>query len=170
MSKRSKSELVGAIGELLRTNQLAQDLFDDAAADRLGVNRTGLRILDILDQEGPMPIGRLACKNRLSPAAVTAAVDLLEEAGYARRVRDSEDRRQVVVELTEKLEPLVEQIWGPFGEVTLAEFGSFSLTELETIARFLDRSKEILTEHEDRVRALSPGQAQDCRARSARVR
>jgi DNA-binding MarR family transcriptional regulator len=35
---------------------------------------------------------------------VTAVIDRLEHAGYARRVRDDEDRRRVKVEVTPKLE------------------------------------------------------------------
>ena len=48
----------------------------------------------------------LAAEAGLTTGAVTAVIDRLERAGYARRVRDDEDRRRVKVEVTPKLEQL----------------------------------------------------------------
>ena len=45
--------------------------------------------------------GELAADLELSSGAMTSRLDRLEEAGYIRRLRDPEDRRGVVVELTE---------------------------------------------------------------------
>jgi DNA-binding MarR family transcriptional regulator len=55
----------------------------------------------VLSQQGPMTAGQLAQHTGLSSGAMTTALDRLESAGYARRVRDEQDRRRVVVELTE---------------------------------------------------------------------
>ena len=51
--------------------------------------------------------GELAADMELSSGAMTSRLDRLEEAGYARRLRDPEDRRGVVVELT----PEGERAW-----------------------------------------------------------
>jgi DNA-binding MarR family transcriptional regulator len=56
-----------------------------------------------------MTAGRLAELSGLTTAAVTSVLDRLERAGYARRVRDQEDRRQVIVEVT----PLLLERAGP---------------------------------------------------------
>jgi DNA-binding MarR family transcriptional regulator len=47
-----------------------------------------------------MTAGRLAELSGLTTAAVTAVLDPLEQARYARRVREQQDRRQVMVEVT----------------------------------------------------------------------
>ena len=46
--------------------------------------------------------GELAADMELSSGAMTSRLDRLEEAGYVRRLRDPDDRRGVVVELTEE--------------------------------------------------------------------
>jgi DNA-binding MarR family transcriptional regulator len=96
----SREKLADELIKELRAHQTAQDAFDQAAADYLGVNRTDHRCIDILDQHGPMTAGRLAELADLSTGAVTTVLDRLERAGYARRTRDAEDRRRILVELT----------------------------------------------------------------------
>ena len=51
--------------------------------------------------------GELAADMELSSGAMTSRLDRLEEAGYIRRLRDPDDRRGVVVELT----PEGERAW-----------------------------------------------------------
>jgi DNA-binding MarR family transcriptional regulator len=60
-----------------------------------------------------MPAGELARRAGLSPAAVTAAVDRLERAGYVVRVRDEEDRRRVLVDVTDKMLETAGEVYGP---------------------------------------------------------
>ena len=81
-------------------SQVATDRFDQAVAEALGLNRTDMRCTDVLEQEGPVTAGRLARATGLTSGAITTAIDRLEAAGYARRVRDESDRRRVLVELT----------------------------------------------------------------------
>jgi DNA-binding MarR family transcriptional regulator len=88
------------LGEL-RALSTAVDALDQAAADRLGINRTDLLCLDFLAQLGPVPVGRLAAAVTLTTAAATLIADRLEHAGYVRRRPDPVDRRRVVVEFTE---------------------------------------------------------------------
>lgn len=90
----------------LRASQSATARFDQAVADAAGLNRTDMAIIDTLDREGPAPAGRLAEVTGLSSGAMTTALDRLERAGYARRARDSGDRRRVLVELTERVQTI----------------------------------------------------------------
>jgi DNA-binding MarR family transcriptional regulator len=91
------SELIREI----RRSQAATQRFDSAVADAVGLNLTDMGCIDVLSQQGPMTAGQLASQTGLSSGAMTTALDRLESAGYARRVRDQRDRRRVVVELTE---------------------------------------------------------------------
>lgn len=154
MSKQSKRDLIDEVGLLMRRTQAMQDLFDEVAAERLGLNRTDLRLLDILDTEGPMPSGKLADINRLSRPAMSAALDRLERSGYARRVRGTEDRRQVIVEVTPKLAERVTEIWGPMAEAGDRIFGRFTAAELETVARFMRSALDVFPPNIERVAAM----------------
>jgi DNA-binding MarR family transcriptional regulator len=153
MSNKSKSELIDAVRAGFRTLGVTNDLFDAAAARRLGVNRTDLRAMDFLQRSGPMPISRLADLNQLSRPAMTTVVDRLERAGYARRTRDPEDRRSVLVELTPLAQERAWEIYGPFGDITATEFARYTAKELELFERFLAHSTELTERHLDTIRA-----------------
>src|SRR5947207_14950505 len=100
VSREERAALIAEVACEVAEFQSAADLVDEAAAARLGVNRTDLRCLGLLSVRGPLSAGQLARASGLSPAATTTALDRLERAGYARRVAHPGDRRGVLVELT----------------------------------------------------------------------
>jgi DNA-binding MarR family transcriptional regulator len=154
MSNRSKDELMGEITAGVRAMQVAADLFDDASAELLGVNRTDHRALDILDQEGPMTAGNLADRNHLSPAAMTTVIDRLEHKGYARRFPDPDDRRRVLVEMTPLARRRAMKIYAPLAEQAMKMKSRYSAADLEAVARFLTDATEINATELERVKAM----------------
>lgn len=76
----------------------AMDAFDESACVRLGVVRSDLRALNLLE-DGPLAPSALADQLGLTRSAVTALVDRLAESGYVRRVSVPGDRRAAAVEL-----------------------------------------------------------------------
>jgi DNA-binding MarR family transcriptional regulator len=70
-------------------------------ASHSGLHPTDVNALRLLDTaaEGPLPVNTLGARLGLSSGAVTAVVDRLEAHGLAERVRDSTDRRRVLVGL-----------------------------------------------------------------------
>lgn len=124
------------------------------ACEKLGINRTDLRCLNIVDNQGPMTAGRLAELSGLTTAAVTAVLDRLENAGYARRTRDHEDRRQVIVELAPLLAERAGRIWGPLGEEANATLGRMSVDEIQGVMEFFRFGIDLNRRHIERVRGL----------------
>ncbi|WP_369372732.1 MarR family winged helix-turn-helix transcriptional regulator [Streptomyces sp. cg36] len=59
------------------------------------------RALRVLAEAGPLPIGRLAAATETTGAATTQLVNGLAAAGYVTRERPAEDKRSVLVTLTE---------------------------------------------------------------------
>lgn len=55
-----------------------------------------------LEEEGKVPMSRIAEKYMLTKAGLTSIIDRLEEKELVRRVRSESDRRVIYVELTEK--------------------------------------------------------------------
>jgi DNA-binding MarR family transcriptional regulator len=76
----------------------AVDLFDEAACAALGVGRSDLRALNLLE-DGPVTATALAQGLTLTRPAVTALVDRLVAAGFVERVAVPDDRRATVVAL-----------------------------------------------------------------------
>jgi DNA-binding MarR family transcriptional regulator len=74
-------------------------------------------------------------------------------------VRDQEDRRQVIVEITPLLAERAEPIWGPLGEEARAALARLSVEEIEGIGDFFRLGIDLNQRHIDRVRGLSLNEA-----------
>jgi DNA-binding MarR family transcriptional regulator len=159
LSNLSRDKLIEEFVAAVRASQTATEILDHAVADHLGLDRNAYRCLDILDQEGPMTAGRLATRSRLSPGAITALLDRLEQKGLARRVRDTKDRRQVLVEVAPKLREMAEQLYGPPEEAAQGLAG-YTDEQLELLIGFLRGSAAYQEMLMHRLDALSVPEAQ----------
>jgi DNA-binding MarR family transcriptional regulator len=160
---RNKRTVFDELIDEVRRSQLATDRFDQAVADALDLNRTDMRCVDVLQREGRMTAGHLAEATGLTTGAMTTALDRLERVGYARRLRDPQDRRRVLVELT----PRVSAAAGGFysGHQALSErlYHRYSTEDLELLLRFVREGREF---NERQAANLE----QENRNRSARAR
>ena len=100
-----------------------------------------------------MTAGRLAERARLSPGAITALIDRLEEKKLARRVRDTDDRRRVLVEVTPELRRGAEQLYGPPDEGAQAVSG-YTDEQLQFLIDFLRGSVAFQEERMRRLKEL----------------
>lgn len=132
----------------------AADEVDDAAAGRLGVNRTDLRILGLVGAAGAMTAGVLAEAARLSPAATTAAIQRLVAAGHLRREVDPVDRRRAVVTVTEGTVETLDRVYGPIGDVGRRLLDRYSPAELALITGFLRLGRRMQLEQAERIRMM----------------
>jgi DNA-binding MarR family transcriptional regulator len=157
MSREKKQTLVDELIHLARAHEAANEAFDEVAREKLGINRTDLRCLNIIENNGPMNASRLAELSGLTTAAVTSVLDRLESAGYARRVRGHEDRRQVMVEITPLLAERASPIWGPLGEEARSMLSRMSAEELQGLIDFYRLGIDLNQKHTERVRHLDLG-------------
>jgi DNA-binding MarR family transcriptional regulator len=67
------------------------------AARAMGMNTTDMAALHLLAEVGPLGTTGLAARLNISQASTTVLIDRLERAGHVERVRDTADRRRVVV-------------------------------------------------------------------------
>ena len=153
MSNEAREELLQEVSREVAEFQSAADLVDEAASARLGINRTDLRCLGLLFVRGPLTAGQLAQASGLSPGATTTALDRLERAGYARRVRYPSDRRGILVELTPEARRLIDEIYGPIGRAGLARLSSYTDEELVLLRDFLREGRALQVEHAALIRA-----------------
>lgn len=78
----------------------AIDLHSRALVQRFGLTGPQLVVLKELMETSPQTVSRLAASVSLSQATVTGILDRLEQKMMVRRVRDSEDKRRVMVSPT----------------------------------------------------------------------
>jgi DNA-binding MarR family transcriptional regulator len=72
-------------------------LYEEAVADRLALNPTDLRCLELSLSDPGLSATRLAELSGLSSGAVTGVLDRLESAGLIQREADATDRRRTLV-------------------------------------------------------------------------
>jgi len=110
--------------------------------DQLGLTLSDWHVLTALRWSGApyrRKVGWLARRADLTSGAMTSRLDALEKDGLVRRLRDPEDRRSVLVELTEKGRARHEEamaIQGP-KEALLAE--ALTVREKEQLNSLLRR-------------------------------
>ncbi len=148
----SRERLFEELLDEVRGGQRATDLVDDAACRLMGINRTDGRCLDILEQRGQMTAGELAQEARLTTGAITAVIDRLERAGYARREADPADRRHVLVGPTDKAHEVSQELMGPLGPPGFEKAETYSDEQLELLLDFLRFSRELQERHADWLR------------------
>ena len=150
--KRShRRELIEAINLEVRRSQNRTDEYDEAVAHAVGINRTDMRCLDILAQEGGATAGRLAERMGLTTGAITTVLDRLEAAALARRERDENDRRRVKVALTEKARAELMPFYEPLQEMSEKLFARYTQEQLELLLGFM---VDAGTRHEEILAAL----------------
>lgn len=153
--RKQKKELIGELISEFRAAGNQDSAFDNLAAERLGLNRTDLHCINIIENSGGLTAGELAVEAGLTTGAVTGVIDRLERAGYARRVADPADRRRVKLEVTSKFYARADKIWGPVAADWSTRLGGrFTAEELERVIEFLRSTSELSREHLERLRRM----------------
>ena len=146
------------MNEISRIRQaLGAPAYEEALADRLGLNVTDLRALELVAAEPGLTAGQIADRSALTTGAVTGVLDRLERAGFVERRPDPADRRSVTVHL----------VAGRAGELAEARAsGDRELRRLlaerepatrAAILEFLDAANALVTGEVARLRAASRG-------------
>lgn len=150
---RSRAELMNAAALEARLNQNSYDRFEDAVSAYIGVNRTAMRCMEVLDRLGQLTAGEIAVQTGITSGAVTAMLDRLEREDLVQRRPDTTDRRRVLVQLTDKARQLAAEIYGPFvGEI--ARFEAYTDDELRLIEQFMRVASQTLDQHAGRIEQL----------------
>jgi DNA-binding MarR family transcriptional regulator len=149
----SKRELITELRGAVRAAQVAVAARDQAIGERLGVNATDHRCLDLLDQRGPLTASALAQALGLTRSATTTVIDRLQALRYVQRASSARDRRQVLVELTPLLRRRAGELYGDQGEVQ-AVLGRYTAAELTLLLEFVRWDRDY---NERRVRELTGG-------------
>lgn len=114
----------------------AVDLVEANIAAALGVHRSDLRCLNILEN-GPYTTTEIGKRTGLTSGSVTALVDRLERAGFVERQRSKTDRRSVLVGITEESYPRIGALYGQLGAGVRARFKDVDDDGLRTAAEIL---------------------------------
>jgi DNA-binding MarR family transcriptional regulator len=85
------------------------------------------------------------------PAATTALVDRLVRKGFVRRIPSDEDRRQVLVEMTDEGMARTWECYGPMVEEGQQLMAGLTRDELIAMRDLLARIRELTDRHRERL-------------------
>lgn len=77
---------------------------------RMGISMAQLHILHTLQRDGEMPMSRLAEVLHVSLSNATGLIDRVEERGFIERTRVAEDRRVVLIRVTEAGRRMLDEV------------------------------------------------------------
>jgi DNA-binding MarR family transcriptional regulator len=135
------------VGQELGRELTTSNLFlHTLIANKVGLNATDTRCLEILARSGEvrMTAGDLKDATGLTTGAITGILDRLENAGFAKRVRDTKDRRKIFVELLPNASANLAQLYDGLGAEMETLSSRYTPQELRLIESFLESSLEIL--------------------------
>lgn len=153
---KEKAELAGVLDESLRREYAARAVnFYEAVAQRLGLNITDQRCLDLIERasrEKPVTAGKLAELTELTTGAITGVLDRLERAGFVRREKDASDKRQVQVKLVPERMAEVDALCQPLKSGWAELCADYTAEQLQLVEGFVGRAGALLTSESARLR------------------
>ena len=123
---------------LLRRFTIHRNRWIDTLCRHVGVSRSDYDALEALDEHGSLTPGELGTLLSLTSGAVTALVDRLEKLGWASRNGHPQDRRKVVVTLTQRAWQIGQDELEPYLEAIDATGRQLSDDERAVVASFLN--------------------------------
>jgi DNA-binding MarR family transcriptional regulator len=104
-----------------------------------GISLPGMLILQKIIREGEQRLGDLAEQLDFTSGAITALSDKLEAGGFTVRRRKEDDRRTVLLDITDKGREMVERNSNIGARCITLLFEGFTDGELELQSRFYER-------------------------------
>ncbi len=167
---RSRAELLRALDQAARETATQSVFFNQAVAQRLGINVTDLRCMDLLDRHGPMTAGEVARRTGLTTGAITGVIDRLARRGFVRRETDPHDRRRVVIHPTGEHDACARELFASMGTAWQALCASYRTSELAFILEFMQRVAELTRAQTARLQAGTPAARRSARTGTGGVR
>jgi DNA-binding MarR family transcriptional regulator len=152
-ARKRREDLVAALNTAMRDVSGQGVMYSQAVAQRLGINSTDLECLDLVVLRGPITAGGLAAATGLTTGAITGVIDRLERAGFARRERDPEDRRKVLVRAEPAVFDRIAPLFEPMQRAAMTALAPYRDEELALLLDFFTRVRETATAAMTELRA-----------------
>jgi len=147
--RNERHRLAGAIGRDISRFQEASYAFDDVAAEILALHRKDLPVMTALLFAGPGSADELSAALHIPRSAVTATMERLQLAGYARFEPGAPSR----LELTAHAKKWIERIWAPLRDEGVRLLDGYPTPHLRTIGAFVEQASAIQEARTTRLRA-----------------
>jgi DNA-binding MarR family transcriptional regulator len=126
-------------GSIVLLTRLSRAVYRVANQEKLGMPLKGFAALSSL-REGAMPQKDLCLATHLDPNNCVLLLNELEAAGHVRRVRDPEDRRRHIVEITAEGKAALKRAERAMESLEDEVLGALSPEERDVLRGLLDRA------------------------------
>ena len=113
---------------------------------RNGISMAQLHILYTLQRNGEMPMSRLAEVLHVSLSTATGLIDRIEERGFIERTRVPEDRRIVLIRVTDAGRRMLEEVDAIGSDLLRTVFARIGRSQLATVGRAMAELRRGLEE------------------------
>jgi DNA-binding MarR family transcriptional regulator len=124
--------------------RLARELRKET--EQLGITARQATLLWLVKRSPGLSLAALAAEEGISPPALSGSVDRLERAGLLTRIRSTEDRRRVGLELTEEGEKLMRRIRARRTTWLAGRLGELDPGDLDALAAAAPALRKLLGE------------------------
>lgn len=140
----SRDELTSRIAEGMQRVIAQSVLTNERIARGIGLNVVDTQTLGIINSSPtPMTAGEVSAATELPTSTTTRVLDRLEEKELIARSPDPSDRRKVVITAQPKIYEVMGDAYGTILEELAALHETFTVAELEVVARYLEGSAGI---------------------------
>ena len=140
--KIDRLALLAKLWDLGRVMSTQTVFLHQAIAQSVGLNATDTKCIDLMLRGGEESVtaGWLSDRTGLTTGAITHILDRLEKSGYIARVRDTRDRRKVLVRLcAERLAPLAPK-YEAIGRAYLKLAEEYDDKDLKLISDYMEKA------------------------------
>ena len=131
---------------LLRTSTEMIDAMDDLLADyEISQGRFVVMILLNRDPETPVNPADLADRAKVTRATMTGLIDTLERDGFVKREHASEDRRMMLVRLTNRGRSYLDRVLPDYFRRIATLMGQLATNERKTLVALMNKIGESMS-------------------------
>ncbi len=134
---------------MAKIHQIAGRIFSSKLRTAgVSLNPAQGRIMFVLWHTDRIPISELAKRTSLGKSTLTSMIDRLESSGYVTRIPCSDDRREILIERTDKDRAFERTYTKLSGDMTRLFYHGFSKKEIGQFETYLTRIYENLAGYE----------------------
>ncbi|MFC1825982.1 MarR family winged helix-turn-helix transcriptional regulator [Thermodesulfobacteriota bacterium] len=122
----------------------ASELYTKELNKKYQISAAQLNCILTLEELGPLPPSQIAKHMMVKSSTVTGVVDRLEKKGLAVRMRNSPDRRVIIIQLTEAGKKLAENAPPPIQQKIIDGLKQTKKAKIEQIVRSLSMLTDML--------------------------
>src|SRR5262245_41184065 len=146
-AKSSRADLLADLQREIREASGLGTVFSQTVAERFRLTSSDLECLDLIGfRGGVVTAGDLAQATGLTTGAVTGIIDRLEKAGFAKRERDAQDRRKVLVRLLPAAERRIAPLYASMSQAMDDLMSGYTDAQLALLKDFISKSRQIMVD------------------------